>query len=416
MDTESCRKAPRIRVELGGEINLSELQATIDANAQLVGAELIFHHSLMELPTEEVRALIASLSRRPELRELTLTSEAGLSYYTLPINFLSVVLDLAPGLLKIEVGDVQLSGTAEDFASLQNSFQNQSSLKELSCSGWLSEETRIALSQDSLLTAIAASRSLESLTFRPSFTFGGISNVTAGMLCVVATLKVLKITNCNLVDENVVAMATSLQENHTLVDLRLSCRLEAPGSRAIANTLRRNTKLEALIIHNTDIAIGAQSDSADSSSESNRSPTGAGALGDINDLHFAEIAHALKSNRSLKIFALQGTKLSLPSQKAFAEMLRQNYSLHAVSLLDLHCDLQDEVDMHTLLNRSGRADLVQEGSERQQWVDAMASVRDSLDCLFYLLCRQPSLCNIQESRKRGGGKIGPCAKRSKNSR
>lgn len=211
-----------------------------------------------------------------------------------------------------------------------------------------------------------------------------------------------------------VAMPCALQDNTSLTELRLSCQLEAAGSLAIANCMRRNANIDVLIIHNTGTT--QDSDSAGSSLDISSSSLDTRA---ISGSRFAEIAHALRSNQSLKTFPLQGTRLTIPVQNTFLDMLRQNYTLNIISLLDLTSELENEMDMYTLLNRSGRGRLFIEGSSRREWIDTMAIVSEDLDCLFYLLSTRSSLCDIESgSRKRsmvGKPDLDQRAKRSKPS-
>lgn len=74
--------------------------------------------------------------------------------------------------------------------------------------------------------------------------------------------------------------------------------------------------------------------------------------------------------------------------------------MNIISLLDLASELENEMDMYTLLNRSGRGRLFIEGSSRREW-DTMTIVSEDLDSLFYLLSTRSSLCDIESgSRKR----------------
>ena len=386
----------RIRVELKVETNLAEVRTNIDTNTALRRVDLVFYCSSMQLDWPDVEVFIESICRNPELQELKLTSGESRTYVILPVSTVAAVLDLATDLRKLEVGPIQLAGTEADFTQLQCAFQNHSSLKELFVSGWLSEETRIAMTQDALARSIASSRSLETVSYQPSFTFGGITDVTVGMLCTLPALHTLHISKCNLTDRNVVAMAVALQDNRALIELNLCCRLGAPGSQAIANCLRSNNTLEALIIHNT--SFSTESDTTDSSVDSITSPCEAVVL----DSHMAEIGNALKANTSLKTLAMHGPRLSHQSQTTFVDVLRENYSLQTLSLVALHSDLRDEVEMYTQLNRCGRAKLFRQGTSNQEWIHTMTLVSDNLNCIFYLLSKRPSLCDVGDSKRKRG--------------
>ncbi|CAB9524605.1 expressed unknown protein [Seminavis robusta] len=408
LDSLKDNTASHVRLELLSTTNLAEIQAAIEVNTSLQHAELLLDASCDKRTIQDMGSLLRSISSRPNLRQMALKSnladdEQLSPRYALPMTTLVAVLERASGLQILHLGDVQLSGNTKDFASLEGVIRNHSSLHELSCTCWLSEQTRMAvgLSIDPLLRAITASRSLQSLSFQPSFFGGDLTNVTLGMLCYVPTLESINISKCHIPDEGMIAMATAMQSNKILRELQVTCRLEEPGCLALAQCLRQNASLEILSIHNTysnihiestniDIDITKSGTSGDTEDDSDETT--------VDDDHYLPIALTLQqSNRTLQELTMHGTRLCKSSQDAFVNTLKDNYSLMKVSLLGLIDSLQKKIEMYCRLNRAGRRNLMETGraAPRQRWVETLTQVAGDLDCLFYLLSTKPSLCDLE---------------------
>ena len=394
-----------IRLRLWSESDLTKVLSELNAKRSLQSVELVFSSSFNQKLIEDATKFMESVSRLPSLEQVVVTSdEEETQSYALQVRLLSTILDLAPGLEKLLLHRVELVGSIADFEALEESILNHSALTNLSSTSWLSEETRMTISMDHFVKAIAVSRSLQSVSFQPAFAFGGISNASAGMLCTLPALRQLDVA-CNLTDENTVAMAQALQSNTTLIELRLSCPLEEPGCQALASCITANAKLETLIIHSTTTVSDAQLTDSSSGVRNDPSSSSSTDSKEMDDEHTAQLALALKGNQNLKHFAIYGTKLSHSTQTAFVEMIKQNYTLESLSLLELRDDLQEEMKIYIRLNKCGRASLLGSSTvSKCQWVDTMSLVADELDCLFYLLGTKPSLCELNEDenvRKRG---------------
>lgn len=400
-----------LRLHLTPESDLEGAISEINGFALLRRAELCFAASFREKKSEDVTRFMESLCRRPTLQQLRLASD-GTDYYCFPVWLLCTIFNLAIGLEKIELQGIELSGNEENFSRLEVSLQNHSALRDIICTSWLSEETRMKenLSLDHLVKALAASRSLQSISLQPTFTFGRLGDASVGLLGTLAYLKRLNISKCNLTDQNMVALANVLRENTVLEELQVSARLGEAGIRSIADFLRANdATLQVLVIHDTNTR--AVVDSSESSSDvHNNSPSSASAEFDTSNMfqeenedQFTQVARALQDNETLKHFALYGAKLSEAGQASFVEMMKQNYTLESLSLLELSDDKKNQIDMYALLNRCGRKELLGSAGSGD-WVESLAMVSDDLDCLFYLISTKPSLCDLEsdnDAKKRG---------------
>jgi hypothetical protein len=391
-----------VDIELTSATDLLEIAAKLDVNTSLQEAELRFDTSFAGRAQHDILRLLQSLCRRPNLRHLKLKSNSveQPSFYTLDLRVLANVLDTSLGLQTILLGDIQMSGNPDDFRSLEESILRHTSLQEVTCTSWLSEQTRvsIAASVDPMLRAFASSRSLKSLAAQPTFFGGDVCSVTAGMLCTMPRLQSLNLSKCHFSDRSMVALATALKGNSVLKELRLTCQLEEAGCNAVAECLAHNDTLELLCIHNTYINKPIDASTIDIN-ETKSGPSGDTYDSDettVDDDHYLPIAQALQmSNRSLRNLFLHGTRLCKSSQEAFVETMRHNYSLLSVDLLGLGDSVKAKIDTFTLLNRCGRLSLMLSGgTNRGRWIDVMAQVAGDLDCMFYLLSTKPSLCDL----------------------
>jgi hypothetical protein len=109
------------------------------------------------------------------------------------------------------------------------------------------------------------------------------------------------------------------------------------------------------------------------------------------------IASALKVNTTLTELCLTCESSVSPSNKgkdAILDMLLHNYALKNFRSLEDDAELNAQTDFYLKLNRIGRGNLLQraEDGSKQQWVDMLIQQKDDLDCLFYFLSANPSLC------------------------
>ena len=127
---------------------------------------------------------------------------------------------------------------------------------------------------------------------------------------------------------------------------------------------------------------------------------------DDDDAICQELIRAFLQNRQTSLKRFQNynqtlVQVSTQTQQLQLSMLEQNYTLSLFQLF--RCD-DDEVnhprgDMYLRLNQHGRGLLLDERhypSTRTCWIDIMARHCHDLDCLYYYLCINPSLCKMED--------------------
>ncbi len=116
---------------------------------------------------------------------------------------------------------------------------------------------------------------------------------------------------------------------------------------------------------------------------------------------YIEILDALQQNQSLVTFenyTATAVGVSSEVEQKQQEMLEMNRQLEFFVLFRDSPDFLKKKAMYLKLNASGRSRLFEEDSNQlsrpQDWLNVMAGTRDSLDCLYYCLSMNPSLCKL----------------------
>ncbi|CAB9506719.1 expressed unknown protein [Seminavis robusta] len=158
-----------------------------------------------------------------------------------------------------------------------------------------------------------------------------------------------------------------------LEDLSISgCLGGMKGAKTISEMIRVNTSLKSLELH-------LRSRTEDDDEEGIR-----------------ELSKALGRNKTLAKFQLHGATNrtgSLETRNIFLQMLESNYALKSGVQVFHPGFLRPENELYLRLNQVGRGRLLLNGLAKREWVDTLIKVRQDLDCLFYFLSTNPSLCN-----------------------
>eukprot|EP00797_Seminavis_robusta_P004301 Sro127_g060870.2 (157) ;mRNA; r:68486-68956 len=91
-------------------------------------------------------------------------------------------------------------------------------------------------------------------------------------------------------------------------------------------------------------------------------------------------------------------KVSKPCKDAFVDMLRSNYVIENFVLFQ-RFPVKPEFKLFVTLNKLGRGRLLQaQETNLEQWIQALATVNDDLDALFYYMSINPDLCKLALQR------------------
>jgi hypothetical protein len=319
----------------------------------------------------------------------------------LPVHLLTIALHQAAGRLEtLELANVSLEGTEEEFEDFLNLLQHHSSLQifSFSSSGCCS-----SCNINNIMAALSTTPHLEKVVIYSEgrSPWGRMTGDAVGTLCRSTTVKdlqhlVLYDSSSRLgmgnffTDEHTVAMAQALsinsndnpQNSTRLEEVMISTwPLGKAGIKALCQMIRVNTSLRKLTV----VIYELQDNSA--ADQNNNKECG-----------IVDLAKALEFNSTLTVLELHGrSEIGKWIEEAFLEMMKTNYALRTLKLFNDDSFLKLEIDFYLKLNRAGRDKLLQNAnSTRNQWMEAIVTVRDDLSCLFYFLSVNPLLCQVDE--------------------
>jgi hypothetical protein len=85
-------------------------------------------------------------------------------------------------------------------------------------------------------------------------------------------------------------------------------------------------------------------------------------------------------------------RLNDDEDKIMAALLKKNYALERLPVIDLEHEARD-VGAILRLNEAGRRYLVQDGSSISKGVDVLIRVNNDINCVFLHLLENPRLCD-----------------------
>jgi hypothetical protein len=118
--------------------------------------------------------------------------------------------------------------------------------------------------------------------------------------------------------------------------------------------------------------------------------------------HFLDVLKA--TNQGLHKFANYGLLSYTPTSdliQAEFEMLEANLVLESFAMFNEEQETRTKREMFLRLNEMGRKNVhtQRESVARATWISQLAKHSDDLDCLFYYLGSNPSLCQLEETRE-----------------
>lgn len=166
-----------------------------------------------------------------------------------------------------------------------------------------------------------------------------------------------------------------LAGNTVLQELSLGFLLDQETSSSIANMLRNNRSLKKVQLS----FVSREEDC------------------------YLALLDALQHNRTLRILdntTASAIGVDIVTQKIQVQLLQNNYHLQFLSLFRDEDLVLREKAMYLKLNKAGRKKLYHCSSDAgsavhaRDWLEVMAASSNSLDCLYYCLSQNPSLCKV----------------------
>lgn len=333
---------------------------------------------------KKLRKLFKTLGDLPYLKTLRF-HYSTVALERLPVHLLTIALEGGKRLEILELNQVNLTGTEEEFAVFFTTLRTHASLSVFSFS---SSGCCSASSINEVLEAISVTPKMERVVlYSPQgrCPWGRLNGAALNTLCQSPTLKDLQhlvlydssaSTGNFFADEHTMALAQALSNPQArLQEVMISCwPLGQAGVRTLCQMLQTNQSLQKLTMVIYE-------------------------LGDDNNTdetcNLGELATALLSNSTLKTLELHGsTDLGKWIEEDFWIMMQSNFCLTSLKLCqDKALFSRRFLDFYLKLNAAGRGQLMQnENAATAQWVDSLIRVRDDLSCLFYFLSSNPLLC------------------------
>ena len=407
-------------------LNIPQLQYALSLNGTV--REIVVYTDetfLPRFPLPEIRDLFEVLGAIPSLQRLCFNSRSGFDG-VISVQSLIYVLSRATRLASFAVSDLKLEGTDQDWSQFAEELQRAVYLRSfciIECelsrppavdgagalaalpSSFSSDSPKFTLDPMVMVLSILPGMEKIYLHSTRSGGLGAISSQAVGALLLSGSLKVLKIRDFVLGPDSIKAMARMLQVNPVLKDLKVGTMSDFKMASAVAFAamLESNSSLEGL-----EMGLSAM----------------------VDDECAATLAKALKVNKGLKSFALTADDsdsasnavaltrtVSKPCKDSFVDMLRSNYVMENFVLFQ-RFPVKPEFKLFVTLNKLGRGRLLQnEETNMEQWVQALATVNDDLDALFYYVSINPDLCNFAlEKIKEKREKVDPPADERPNKR
>lgn len=377
-----------LKLSLESGANYGHTTAAITANKTVKNVNITVQLSFsLRWHEQEILPFFQAIGNLPCLRNLRVVTSQFSCKLPLPTHFLTEILKGAKKLellslyglilIKKTIMDaftedrLSFMGEKSHVEELAKTLEEHSALKEVTMvHTFFEEQNDEQWFFDDLFIALSTVPNLEDVCIRGN----GLASASPAAFARVTQypcLKELTLSQVVVNDLHLVQLAETFEQASCLEELTLYCKFQLKGCRAIARILRADAALRRLELFRHG--------------HSNLEVTG-----------IREIALALGRNSNLKSFVLSGSTIT--DLKPMVQMIRINKTLEWLDVKARN-DIIDpwlKVELHYFLklNQAGRRRLLLgQQVARQHWVRALCSVEGDLNCLFYLLQSNPSLCH-----------------------
>jgi hypothetical protein len=319
---------------------------------------------------------------------------------TIPVRTFGTMLQNSKHLKVILFFHVRLDGSEDDFLHLSDAIRHHPSLTEFRFGGIETVVENVSLNCvvealgdaptlkivtiqlfNSNRTAIFSGEALARMLNSKSITGLYLTRLGLGqdhyivISSAIATnrnLRVLDLFANSASNEQLLLIATGLRENHGLetfvlpglsnLDLSYEC------SSAIADTLKMNTTMHSLYLP----------------------------CSRFTDDGLIMLAESLTVNTTLKKVEIGvSDQIGSHGMAALTQMLEKNYELERLIVDSAEKSIKGKIEYYMRLNAVGRGPLLSSGqANRVEWVNMLISVHDDLDCLFYFISMNPTICQF----------------------
>ncbi|CAB9522483.1 expressed unknown protein [Seminavis robusta] len=384
------------------EQRVRELKEAIQKNDRITTVKFNLHGQWEEIPPlnrQAVAALVNAVERLPNLTELVIAGDFA------PIPAITSLLLCATRLKTMRLEqfrnlkscDTQVLKALCDAVRAHRSLQNLTLQPRIASSS----SARCEPQEEYLIRLL-----VEALADGPALVYCNLEtnvHVLTGpsvvQLCRSRSLTKLELCPRGEVGVDVLE---ALAVNSHLKELVVTCTFSEQSTAAVTQLLHTNTSLSTLtLISNSSTTINQASHT------------------EAIDASLLLIAEALRTNTTLSHMTVpSGNPLpTIRTLQAFVSVFETNFTLHTLEVFHDMTKIQricfEEIDRikdetaktalmlgkrieyYTLLNRSGRGDLLGNATvHRDQWVDKLVEFSYSVDRLYFFLRTNPTLCSI----------------------
>ena len=369
--------------DLSNGPSIYALREAIEWNTTLRNVHITLH-GLLEDINERDRATFGSIveaaASLPDLKRLVLASQF------IPMPAITSVLQCARGLLKIELRHFKnLSSFERDKrAAFCESLRHHPTLRSFSFHPFINHY----VPQEHLFMSLLFGALVEIPTLRKVCIESNSTSLSGGPLVDLCSANLIRL-RVDVQGEIAVDAVRAASKNRHIQELLMSCGSTDNYTAVLTDLIEQNQTLTKLtLIYHEGLS---------------------------SEDHVVQIARALRGNTTLVRVSIQPGDLSISVLETFVETARCNFSLHSLNVFDdenmikkitlqeiEHTKDKEEkaalmlgkkIEFYTMLNRSGRGILLgNKKLSKAQWTDKLGEVSYILDCLFFFLQVNPTLC------------------------
>ena len=319
---------------------------------------------------------------------------------TIPVCTFANLLKRAKMLQAIFFFHVKLDGTKDDFSDFSDVIRHHQRLREFRFGGI--ELIREAISFDCVVEALGEAEQMEVVTLQ--LMNGNRNNRFSGTalakLISSTTIQCLYLTRLGLGPEHYEAIIMAIETNKNIRVLDLfSNNIKNDQLIQIVQMLSSNNVLEMIVLPGLDdnefndkcsMAV-SEMVKFNSTLMSLYMP-----CSKFTDFGLVHLAESLSVNTALKKVEIAvSNSIGEQGIAALTKMLDKNYGLERLVVDSNEKSIKSKIEYYMRLNAVGRGPLINSGqANRVEWVNMLVSVRDDLDCLFYFISMNPTLCQF----------------------
>lgn len=350
-----------------------------------------------ELTGDQLLQMLEGVSHLVGLQQLQIWCS------TLPVGTFAKLLQRADTLQIIFLFHVKLDGSQEDFNDFGNAIRHHPGLQELRFGGF--EMIRDAISFDCVVEALGEAEKMQIVTLQ--LMNGNRNNRFSGAALVKlmssTTIQCLYLTRLGLGPEHYDAVMHAIQTNKSIRVLDLfSNNIENDQLLQIVNVISGNEILEMVVLPGLD-DNEFNDECSTAVSEMVKFNSSLISLympcSKFTDVGLVQLAESLSVNTTLKKVEIAvSNKIGQVGIAALTKMLDKNYELERLVVDSKEKSIKGKIEYYMRLNAVGRGPLINSGqANRVEWVNMLVSVCDDLDCLFYFISMNPTLCQFANS-------------------